>query len=84
MKMPKFTASSKTFFLPWTCLINYVCKYSNEPRSDRRDLLAIKVQSEIFTEKKELAVVNNYRKFDEIIFTNNKDMSVWTRIDYAF
>ena len=26
--------------------------------------------------KKDLAVVNNYRKFEEIIFTNNKDMSV--------
>ena len=48
---------------------------SFEPRSDRRDLLAIKVKSEIFTEK-DLAVVNNYRKFKEIIFTNNKDMSV--------
>ena len=46
-----------------------------EPRSDRRDLLAIKVKSEIFTEK-DLAVMNNYRKFEEIIFTNNKDMSV--------
>ena len=26
--------------------------------------------------KKDLAIVNNYRKFEEIIFTNNKDMSV--------
>ena len=26
--------------------------------------------------KKDPAVVNNYRKFEEIIFTNNKDMSV--------
>ena len=26
--------------------------------------------------KKDIAVVNNYRKFEEIIFTNNKDMSV--------
>ena len=26
--------------------------------------------------KKDLAVVNNNRKFEEIIFTNNKDMSV--------
>ena len=26
--------------------------------------------------KKKLAVVINYRKFEEIIFTNNKDMSV--------
>ena len=47
-----------------------------EPRSDKRDLLAIKVKSEIFTEKKVLAVENNYRKFEEIIFTNNKDMSI--------
>ena len=37
------------------------------PRSDRSDLLAIKVKKEIFTEKV---------KFEEIIFTNNKDMSV--------
>ena len=33
---------------------------------------------------KDLAIVNNYRKFEEIIFTNNKDMSIWTRIDDAF
>ena len=46
-----------------------------DPRSDRRDLLAIQVKSVIFTEK-DLAVVNNYRKFEEIVFTNNKDMSV--------
>ena len=26
--------------------------------------------------KKDLAFVNNYRKFEEIIFTNDKDMSV--------
>ena len=26
--------------------------------------------------KKGLAVVNNYRKFEEIFFTNNKNMSV--------
>ena len=25
---------------------------------------------------KDLAIVNDYRKFEEIIFTNNKDMSV--------
>ena len=54
-----------------------------DPRSDRRDLLAIQVKSVIFTEK-DLAVVNNYRKFEEIVFTNNKDMSVWTGIDDAF
>ena len=56
-------------------LLCYIRK-TYEPESDRRDLLAIKVKSEIFTEKKDLAVVNNYRKFEEIIFTNNKDMSV--------
>ena len=28
--------------------------------------------------------MNDYRKFEKIIFTNNKDMSVWTRIDDAF
>ena len=33
---------------------------------------------------KDLAIVNNGRKFKEIIFTNKKDMSVWTRIDDAF
>ena len=48
----------------------------NEPRSDKRDLQAIKSKIEIFAEKKDLAFVNNYRKFEEIIFTNNKDMSV--------
>ena len=47
-----------------------------EPRSERRDLLAKKVKSEIYTKKEDLAVLNNYRKFEEIIFTNNKDMSV--------
>ena len=54
----------------------YIYIYIYEPRSDKRDLLAIKVKSEIFKEKEDLAVVNNYRKFEEIIFTNNKDMSV--------
>ena len=34
--------------------------------------------------KKDLDVVNNYRKFDEVIFTNNKDMSILTRIYDAF
>ena len=62
------------------CLLQII----NEPRSDKRDLLAIKVQSEIFTEKKDQAVVNNYRKFEEIIFTSNKDMSVFSRIYDAF
>ena len=60
----------------FTALPHIFVNNINEPRSDRRDLLAINVKSEIYTEKKELAVVNNYRKFDEIIFTNNKDMSV--------
>ena len=47
-----------------------------EPRSDNRGFLAIKVKSEIFTEKERpIAVVNIYRKFEEIIFRNNKDMS---------
>ena len=48
----------------------------NEPRSERRDLLAIKSKVRYLLRKKDLAVVNNYRKFEEIIFTNNKDMSV--------
>ena len=34
--------------------------------------------------KKDLAIVDNNRKFEEIIFTNNEDMSVGTRIDDAF
>ena len=34
--------------------------------------------------KKDLAVVNNYRKFEEIIFTNDNVMSVLTRIYDAF
>ena len=41
------------------------CTNVYEPRSDKRDLLAVKVKSEIFTEKERLAVVNNYRKFEE-------------------
>ena len=44
-----------------------------EPRSDRRDLLAIKVQIEIFTEKERAGCCEQLQK---IIFTNNKDMSV--------
>ena len=47
-----------------------------EPKSDKRGLSAIQVKSEILQRKKDLAVVNIYRKFEEIIFTNNKDMSV--------
>ena len=53
-------------------------------RSDKRDLLAIKEKMGYLRRKKDLAVVNNYRKFEEIIFTNNKDMSVLTRIYDAF
>ena len=34
--------------------------------------------------EKDLAIVNSYSKFEEIIFTNNKDMGVRTRIDEAF
>ena len=34
--------------------------------------------------EKDLAVVNNCRKFEENIFTNIKDMSVETGIDYVF
>ena len=49
---------------------------NNKPRSDKRNLPAIKVKSEIFTRKKNLDVVNNYTKFEEIIFTNNKNMNV--------
>ena len=56
----------------------------DEPRSDKRDLLAIKTKVRYLQWKEDLAVVNNYRKFEEIIFTNNKDMSVLTRIDDAF
>ena len=55
-----------------------------EPRSDRRDLLAIKVKSEIFTEKEKASCCEQLQKIEEIIFTNNNDMSVWTRIDDAF
>ena len=54
------------------------------PKPDKRGLLAIQVKSEIFTYKKDLSVVNNYRKFEEIIFTNNKAMSVKIRKDDAF
>ena len=55
-----------------------------EPRSDKRDLLVMKEKIRYLQRKKDLAVVNNYRKFEEIIFTNNKDMSVLTRIYDAF
>ena len=37
--------------------------------------MAIKVENNIFTQKDQ-PIVNNYRKFEEIIFTNSKDMSV--------
>ena len=47
-----------------------------EPRSDKRGLLAIKVKLRYLQKKKDLAVVNKYRKFEDIILTNNKDMSV--------
>ena len=57
-------------------LSNRQDELSFEPRSDKRDLLAIKVKIEIFTEKKDQTVLNNYRKFEEVIFTNNKDMSI--------
>ena len=55
-------------------ITNIIFDVINEPRSDKRDHLAVKVKSEI--RKKDLAVVNNYRKFEEIIFTNNTNMSV--------
>ena len=51
-------------------------KITIEPRSGRRDLLAIKSKVRYLQRKKDSAVVNNYRKFDENIFTHNKDMSV--------
>ena len=50
--------------------------YAYEPRSDIRDLLAIKVKSEIFTEKERPSCCEQFRKFEGIIFTNNKDMSL--------
>ena len=46
-----------------------------EPRSDNRDLLAIKVKMRYLQRKKYVAVVNKYRKFEAIIFTKTKDMS---------
>ena len=64
--------------------IRHLTQLTYEPRSDKRTLLALNVKSEIFTGKKDLAVVNNYRKFEKIIFTNNKGMSVLTRIYDAF
>ena len=63
----KITASLKLFFL---------APKIYEPRSDKRDLLTIKVKVRYEQRKKDLAVVNNYRKFKEIVFTNNKVMSV--------
>ena len=56
------------------CIIS--SQYTYEPRSDRRDLLAIKVQIEIFTEKERAGCCEKLQKFEKIIFTNNKDMSI--------
>ena len=82
--LSSFTNKLKEVYSRWHVIIAMVhVKYCSaisdiiyEPRSDNRVLLAIKVKSEKFTDKKDLAVVNIYRKFEEIIFTNNKDMSV--------
>ena len=52
------------------------CARIYETRSDRRDLLATKVNSEIFTEKERPSYCEHYRQFEEIIFRNNKDVSV--------
>ena len=46
------------------------------PRSDKRDLMAIKVKSEIFTEKERPSYCEQLLKFEEITFTNSKVMSV--------
>ena len=58
------------------CLSVLLCSqfayYSYEPRSDRRDLLEIKVKSEIFTEKERSSCCESLQKFKEIFFTNNK------------
>ena len=48
----------------------------NEPRSDKRDLLTIKGESDIFTEKERHSCCEQHRKLEEIIFTNKKGMSV--------
>ena len=53
-----------------------IWRITNEQRSDSRDLLAKKSKLRYLQRKKDLAVVNNYRKFEEIIFTNNRDVSV--------
>ena len=46
------------------------------PRSDKRDLMAIKSKVGFLHRKKDQAIVNNYLNLKEIIFTNSKNMSV--------
>ena len=46
--------------------------------------MAIKVKSEIFIEKERPNYHEQLLKFEEIIFTNSKDMSVKTCKDNAF
>ena len=67
--------NSKNNFQLWRPEYKYV-EELNESRSDKRDLLAIKAKVRYLQRKKDLVIVNNYRKFEEIFFTNNKDMSV--------
>ena len=58
----------QTFLLPHnTCYYKmpFTCQKSDfivtfGPRSDKRDLMAIKVKSKIFTEKESQDIVNNY------------------------
>ena len=45
-------------------------------KSNKRDLMATKVNSEIFTETERLSYREQLLKFEEIIFTNSKDMSI--------
>ena len=58
------------------CIASYIIANTFEPRSDERDLLAIKVKSVIFTEKERPSCCEQLQKFEEIILTNDKDMSV--------
>ena len=43
------------------------------PRSDKRYHMANKSKVGFLEKKINQAIVNNYRKFEEIIFTNSKD-----------
>ena len=60
----------------------YTCIYMSQDMI-KRTFWQLKSKVRYLQRKKDLALANNYRKFEEIIFTNNEDMSILTRIDDA-